>query len=160
MRITFLAARVAVALTVAGVAAPALAQEPCAGTPGGVRVDLVVEGVRTDQGLMTATLYPAASDRFLKASGELAVWRVPSKAPATPMCVYAPAPGRYALAVYDDLNSNHHFDHTAFAPLEPYGFSNNPRLFLGLPSVGAAAFTVGPGGAAVRIRLRYPAGVG
>ena len=149
---------IALSLFSFGCGAPARAQETCAGTPGGVRIDIVITGVRTDQGLMTATLYPASSAKFLKADGQLTVWRVPSQATATGMCVFAPGPGRYALAVYDDLNSNHHFDHTAFLPLEPYGFSDNPRLFLGLPSVASTAFTAGPSGADVHIDLRYPAG--
>jgi uncharacterized protein (DUF2141 family) len=72
------------------------------------------------------------------------------------MCVWLPQPGAYAVAIYDDLNGNHRFDHTTFAPLEPYGFSNDPRLFLGPPSASAARFTAGPGETTIHIRLRYP----
>ena len=149
-----------IAATVAGLAvlcacAGVSAQE-CAGQPGAARVNIIVDGVRTDQGLMTATLYPADQSRFLKADGQLAVWRVPAKAPSTEMCIWVPAPGPYALALYDDLNSNHHFDHTTFAPLEPYGFSNNPRIFFILPSARSATFQASPGETTVHIALRYP----
>ena len=139
--------------------APAVAQT-CAGVPGPAKLRIEVEGVRSDQGLMTATLYPDDSAKFLRTNGQLVVWRVPAKAPVTQMCVWLPAPGRYALVVYDDLNFNHHFDHTAIAPLEPYGFSNNPRIFLIPPSADSTAFTVGPGETMLNIRLRYPGSIG
>jgi uncharacterized protein (DUF2141 family) len=150
----------AAALAVAAVGGSAVAQSACEGQPTGVRLDIVVDGVRSDRGLMTATLYPPLNAKFLKPSGEIAVWRVPAKAPTTQMCIWLAAPGAYAVALYDDLNSNHRFDHTLVLPLEPYGFSNDPRLFLGPPSASAARFAVGPGGATIRIHLHYPAGVG
>jgi uncharacterized protein (DUF2141 family) len=139
-------------------ATPAFAQS-CQGQPTATRLTIVVDGVRTDRGLMTATLYPPEPGKFLKAKGDIAVWRVPAKAPATAMCVWLPAPGAYAVAIYDDLNQNLRFDHTAIAPGEPYGFSNDPRLFLGPPSASAARFTAGPGETTIHIRLRYPANV-
>jgi uncharacterized protein (DUF2141 family) len=150
----------AVSLVMVAIGGAAAAQEACEGKPTGTRLDIIVEGVRTDRGLMTATLYPPESRKFLKASGEIAVWRVPAKAPATPMCVWLPSPGAYAVVIYDDLNANRRFDHTLVAPLEPYGFSNDPHPFMILPSAASARFTVGPEGATIHIHLRYPAGVG
>lgn len=133
----------------------ALAQD-CAGQPGAARVQIFIDGVRTDQGLMTATLYPADQGKFLKANGQLLVWRVPATAPTTQMCLWVPAPGPYALAIYDDLNSNHRFDHTTFAPLEPYGFSQNPRIYFILPSVRSATFQAQAGDTTLHIYLHYP----
>ncbi len=147
------------ALMLALAAAPA-ATLACEGAPTATRLDIVVDGVRSDRGLMTATVYPPESGKFLKAKGEIAVWRVPAKATATAMCVFLPAPGAYAVAIYDDLNSNLKFDHSTIAPLEPYGFSNDPRLFLGPPPASSARFTVAPGGATIHIRLRYPSSIG
>jgi uncharacterized protein (DUF2141 family) len=141
-----------------GAGAPALAQR-CEGQPSATKLEIVVDGVRTERGLMTATVYPPEAGKFLKAKGEIAVWRVPAKAPATTMCVWLPSPGAYAVAIYDDLNGNHRFDHTTFAPLEPYGFSNDPRLFLGPPSAAAARFTAGPGETTIRVHLRYPSNI-
>jgi uncharacterized protein (DUF2141 family) len=132
--------------------------EDCAGEPGAARLRVEVEGVRSDRGIMTATLYPDEPGKFLRAKGELAVWRLPAKSPVTSMCVWLPAPGRYALVVYDDLNSNLKFDHTTFSPLEPYGFSNNPRLYFILPSAHAVSFSAGTVDTTIHINLRYPAG--
>jgi len=140
-------------------ASPSLADD-CAGEPGPARLRVLVEGVRAGQGLMTATLYPDIQDRFLKANGQLAVWRVPAAAPVTVMCLRLPAPGRYALAVYDDVNLNGRFDHTTFAPREPYGFSNNPHPFFVLPSVRSVTFTAGTGDTILHIHLTYPQEVG
>jgi len=138
-------------------ALPALADD-CLGDPGPARLRVMVEGVRAGQGQMTATLYPDAQDKFLKANGQLAVWRVAAATPVTVMCLRLPAPGRYALAIYDDLNLNGRFDHTTFAPREPYGFSNNPHPFFILPSVRSVAFTAGPGETILHIHLTYPEG--
>ncbi|MBV8682259.1 MAG: DUF2141 domain-containing protein [Caulobacteraceae bacterium] len=138
-------------------AAPAFAQT-CMGQPSGTKLDIVVDGVRSEQGLMTVTVYPPDKDKFLKAEGEIGVWRAPSQTPSTEMCVWVPGPGPYAVAVYDDLNENHRFDHTLAAPLEPYGFSNNPRLFLGPPSARSAKIDVAEGATTIHIQLRYPTG--
>ncbi|MDE2357139.1 MAG: DUF2141 domain-containing protein [Alphaproteobacteria bacterium] len=140
--------------------APSLAKPACQGEPTGARLKVVVDDVRADQGIMTVTLYPEESSKFLRAKGELAVWRRPARAPSTTVCAYLPGPGRYAVVVYDDLNSNLHFDHTLFAPREPYGFANNPKLYFVLPSVHAVSFSAGPGETVIHIRLVYPANLG
>ena len=136
-------------------ASPTPAKTACRGEPSGVRLRIVVDAVRETRGLMTATLYPDDPTRFLKPKGEIAVWRTEATAPTTILCTWLPAPGRYAVAIYDDLNSNHRFDHTLFAPREPYGFSNNPHLFFAPPSARAASFEVGPGDTTVVIHLSY-----
>jgi uncharacterized protein (DUF2141 family) len=155
MNFTLLAA----GLLALGAAVPALADD-CVGEPGAARLRVIVEGVHTGEGTMTATLYPDAQGKFLKANGQLAVWRVPAAAPVTTMCLRLAAPGRYALAVYDDVNLNGRFDHTTFAPREPYGFSNNPHPFFILPSVRSVTFTAGPGDTTLHIHLTYPEGIG
>lgn len=51
-------------------------------------------------------------------------------------------PGRYAIAVYHDVNGNGVFDRTLFIPNEPYGISNDigrgsvPRIEDGLVTIG------------------------
>jgi uncharacterized protein (DUF2141 family) len=146
-------------LFMACVASPSVADD-CVGDPGPARLRIMVEGVRTGEGVMTATLYPDAQDKFLKANGQLAVWRVPAAAPVTTMCLRLAAPGRYALAIYDDINLNGRFDHTTFSPREPYGFSNNPHPFFILPSVRSVTFTAGSGDTTLHIHLTYPEGIG
>jgi uncharacterized protein (DUF2141 family) len=148
-----------VGVCLGSLATPVLAQA-CGGQPSGTKLKVVIDGVRGDQGLMTVTLYSPDNGKFLREKGEIAVLRAPSQAPSTDMCLWLPGPGPYAVAVYDDLNENHRFDHTLVAPLEPYGFSNNPRLLFGPPSAGAAKIDVAEGETTIHIQLRYPPGAG
>ena len=54
-----------------------------------------------------------------------------------------PGEGVYVVAVYHDLNENDELDLGLFGmPSEPYGFSNNARAVIGLPSFEAAAISL------------------
>ena len=51
------------------------------------------------------------------------------------------SPGRYAIAVYQDVDANGEMNRAlAGYPTEPYGFSNNARSMLGPPSFSSAEF--------------------
>jgi uncharacterized protein (DUF2141 family) len=53
------------------------------------------------------------------------------------------APGRYAVAAFQDSNRNGKLDKNLFGvPTEPYGFSRDARGRMGPPSFEAAAFEV------------------
>ncbi len=58
------------------------------------------------------------------------------------LCVFTGVPpGKYAVVVYHDENSNGHFDQNAFGmPLEGYGFSNNAAPLFDAPTFDAASF--------------------
>jgi uncharacterized protein (DUF2141 family) len=153
--------RVLIFTAAAGLAAfsmPAAAQaEACTGHPSETRLYVRVEGVRSAQGLVAVTLYPDDRGRFLAHRGSLYVGRVPAVAGTTRVCLYVPAPGAYAVAVYHDADGNRHLTRNAIGlPAEGGGFSNNPSTFLGLPSFSASRFTVRASGEEIRIRLRYP----
>ena len=60
-------------------------------------------------------------------------------------------PGRYAIAIYHDVNGNGQLDKTFFRPSEPYGFSNGAGRSTA-PRFGQAAVQV-TSGAAISIRL-------
>ena len=63
------------------------------------------------------------------------------------------APGRYAIAVYHDVNGNGRLDKTLFVPNEPYGFSNNAGGGT-VPSFEGALITVADPTTAVAVALR------
>jgi uncharacterized protein (DUF2141 family) len=106
---------------------------------------------------MTATVYGDDPAKFLKGAGELKVWREPTKSPTTEMCVWLPGPGTYAVAVYHDAKRAYRFTRGAFGmPNQGYGFSRNPHLFLGPPSLRAASFPAAAGDTTIFIKLRYP----
>lgn len=49
--------------------------------------------------------------------------------------------GKYAVAVYHDLNKNHKLDKNLMGiPVEPYGFSNNPKVKWRAPTFQDALF--------------------
>ncbi|HZL01322.1 MAG TPA: DUF2141 domain-containing protein [Caulobacteraceae bacterium] len=145
------------AIVVPATLAPLAASgQPCEGAPTATRLNVVVEGVRSDKGLMTSSLYPDDRSQFLVTNGALKVWRVPAKAPVTTMCMWLKGAGTFAVAVYQDLNANHRLDIGALGPTEPYGFSNNPRIFLSKPSLDSVKFQAGAGETTIHVRLHNP----
>lgn len=52
--------------------------------------------------------------------------------------------GDYAISVFQDLNLNNELDRKSIfkIPSEPFGFSNNPTLFMGPPRFDQCAFKV------------------
>jgi uncharacterized protein (DUF2141 family) len=65
-------------------------------------------------------------------------------------------PGRYAIIVFHDENSNGRLDKTFWGvPTEPYGFSNDARGALGSPKFDDAAITLDGSDKAVVITLIF-----
>jgi uncharacterized protein (DUF2141 family) len=145
---------VVAALWAAGAAA---AEQPeCTGHKGPLKLYVNVQGVRSNQGLVAVTLYADDSSKFLMHHGSLYVGRAPAMAPATRVCIYIPAPGVYALAVYHDANANRKFDRTGIGlPNEGFGFSNDPPVFLGMPSFKRVRVSVPKTDLNTTIKLRY-----
>ena len=115
-----------------------------------------VEHVRSDQGLVTAVLYGDKPDDFLAKGKKLAKIRVPAKQGAVHICLIAPKPGTYALAVYHDENGNKKFDKNVVGlPIEGFGISNNPEFFLVPPNHNEAAFAVSNNQTPLAIALKY-----
>jgi uncharacterized protein (DUF2141 family) len=143
-----------------GLAAAALAAAPlashaqeCEGAPSGNRLSIVIEGVRSNQGQMTASLYPDDKTQFLAKNGALKVWRVPAEAPVTRMCIWLKAPGTYGVAVYHDANANGRLDMGMIGPSEDYGFSRNPRILFSKPSLASVRFPATGAETTIDIRL-------
>jgi uncharacterized protein (DUF2141 family) len=150
MRITApLVAGVGLILASATTAAPV-----CEGTPSDTQLHIVIDGVRSDAGLMTATLYGDDQAHFLKAKGSLKVWRVPAVTPSTTMCIWLPHPGPYEVAVYHDANANQKWDH-ALGSIEDFGFSRNPTIYFSPPSFISTVFQTQAGDTTIHIKLNH-----
>ena len=68
--------------------------------------------------------------------------------------VFKLEPGRYALALYHDLNGNNKIDKNLVGiPKEPYGFSKNFRPRFSAPSFEDCAFELLPGGKTISVKL-------
>ncbi len=126
----------------------------CAGQPYAITV--VVTGVRSTKGVITADLHGDRPENFLKKGKKLARVRVPAQTGETRLCFLAPHAGVFAAGVYHDENGNRRFDKNFLGlPSEPYGVSNNPGFAFGPPKFEAAAFTVDDDGTEIRIKLRH-----
>lgn len=160
--------RAAAAAMPAAVSAVAMAAMPvqahargapadCTGSPSDTWVNVVVQGVKSSEGLIAVTLYPDNSRRFLIKNGSLQVGRVKAVAGTTRACITVPKTGVYALAIYHDEDGDQNFDRTGLGlPAEGYGFSNNPSTLAGLPSFRSVRLAIPRTGLTSRIKLKYP----
>ena len=149
------------ALVLAGWSAAALAQAAppagCGGPASTTWINFSIEGIRSGEGLVAVTVYPDNSRRFLVKNSSLYVVRVAARAGATRACVFVPAPGVYAIAVYHDADSNQKLNRSGFGfPTEGYGFSNNPTTLAGLPAFRAVRLNIARAGLSSRITMKYP----
>jgi uncharacterized protein (DUF2141 family) len=140
----------------AAMAAPALAQTECAGTPGNgnVKLEVTATDVRNTKGEVAFTIYPDDRSRFLAGGGKLLRTRVKATAPTTRSCFWL-KPGHYAAALYHDENGDRDFNRTLFSIKEGFGFSNDAPTTLGLPSFRAVRFPLAATGGHLTIRMRY-----
>lgn len=141
-----------------GLGGRAAAEEaPCTGPQSDVRLYVDVVGVRSAEGLIAVTLYADVPSKFLAHHGSLYVGRVPAQKGTTTVCIHLPKTGVYALAVYHDTNANRKFDRTGIGlPEEDFGFSNNPRVFLGMPAWKSVRLAVPKTDLHTSIKLHYP----
>ena len=129
----------------------------CAGTPSGTRLSLTAEGLRNGNGYLVMTVYVDDSRRFLVKHGSIEVGRVKAEAGTTHGCIFLPAAGTYAIALYHDENANEKFDRSGLGlPKEGWGFTNNPRTFFGLPAFKSVRLNIPKSGLVAEIRMKYP----
>ena len=117
--------------------------------------DLTVEVLRVtpNAGPVMVAVYDKAED-FPAPQKGLAGQAVEAHGESAEATFHGLAPGRYAVAVYQDLNRNGKLDKNFLGlPTEPYGFSRDARGSLGPPSFDAAAVDI-PATAKVTINLR------
>lgn len=117
--------------------------------------DLTVEvqHVTPNAGPVMVAVYDKAQD-FPAPDKGLVGQAVEAHAESAEAIFHGLAPGRYAVAVYQDLNRNGKLDKNFLGlPTEPYGFSKDARGSLGPPSFEASAVDI-PATAKVIINLR------
>ena len=134
---------------------PAVAAQGCsAGRPS---VLVHVSGFKQARGKVKVSLYGSDSSRWLAKGGKVSKVKVPVTARSMDICMPVPAPGRYAVAVHHDLNTNGERDRQ-----DGGGYSRNPKVSLlnPKPSFSKAAFEVGNGPAKVGVKLLYVRGLG
>lgn len=114
-------------------------------------VKITVAGVAAPQGFMMVALH----DEKGWSGAPLARARVPVAANTVTLTIAAPAPGRYGVKLFHDVNGDGKMETNIMGfPAEPVGFSNDAPIRLGPPSFADAGFDVGPAGAAQTITLK------
>jgi uncharacterized protein (DUF2141 family) len=133
---------------------PPTTDERILSTSGTATFTVTVLGLKSEDGEVALALFGSA-ENFKTRTNAVAAGRVPPNGDTVVWQVENLQPGRYALAVYHDLNGNGELDRTTLGPPdEPYGFSNDARGTLGPPKFDKAAIEIGPATRAIEIKLR------
>jgi uncharacterized protein (DUF2141 family) len=128
---------------------------PGASHAGTAKLVIVVEGLRSSDGVVDIALFDGAAS-FLDSDKRIGGGKAVIKDGAAIIEIGDLSPGRYAAAFYHDENGNGDFDQGLFGiPLEGYGFTNNARAIFSAPSFDEAALVVEQGRNEVRARIQY-----
>ena len=129
--------------------------------PGEAGTELIVEiaGLKDRVGKLKVEVYPGTEGDFLADDNILLMAgktfrRVEGAVPSEHnphVCVHLPGPGRIAVMVLHDRDSNHRFNWQR----DGVGFSNNPQLGWSKPKADAVAVNVGPGVTSLRVVMNY-----
>jgi len=122
--------------------------------PAATTITVDITGLRNAAGLvhlcMTAVpkLYPEGCDK----DPARRVATIKASDPST-LVIRDVMPGRYAIVLLHDENSNKKMDKKLFLPKEGFGFSRDAPLRMGPPNFNAAVFDV-TGGKPVRMTMK------
>jgi uncharacterized protein (DUF2141 family) len=119
-----------------------LSESPgCEQSPYSVLV--LVKNVKDDRGTITIDLHGDDPETFLKSGAKLARLRIPSVPGEMHICVPVERPGLYAIALYQDRDSNLKLDKTWIGlPSEPFGVSRDAPIRMAPPKWKDAVFEV------------------
>ena len=119
-------------------------------------IHVEIGGFRTDKGQVLCTLFSSATD-FPKHGEKALAHAHPGIAQREAVCEFSGiAPGRYAVSVFHDENSNGKMDTNFIGmPKEGVGASNDAKGRFGPPGFDAAAFQYTGGKLELKIKLAY-----
>ena len=117
----------------------------------GAEVTVHVTGLETTKGDVIVALFDEAG---WTSKERITAARVAASAADPILKLAAPAPGKYGIKAFHDLDSDGEMNKTFGIPTEPYAFSNDAKASGGPPDFSAAAFDVTAEGAVQTIQLR------
>lgn len=143
----------------AGEVAVAGATPPERITAGLADVIVTVTGLRSHEGVVRACMTADPAD-FPDCRHEATSLKLVTPASQTVRLVFTGvAPGRYAIALLHDENSNGRMDRALMMmPKEGFGFSRDAPVVMGPPKFEKAAFEVGKARNSQAIKVRYMLG--
>lgn len=123
-----------------------------------------VNGLKDRTGTLKLEVYPANDRDFLADDNDLVAAgktfrRVEATVPRTgtpTLCVRVPGPGRYAVTVLHDRDSNRKFGWR----VDGIGFASNPKLGLGKPKAARASASAGSAPTRIDVVMNYQRGLG
>lgn len=124
----------------------------CNGMASAVRVN--ISGVESGSGTIRVQLYRGIKSDWLESGRWLNRIEVPARAGSMSVCMPAPGPGVYGIAVRHDTNGNGKTDLTK----DGGAMSNNPSINiwnLGKPSFQKTAFRIGTSVKAISVTMKY-----
>lgn len=130
----------------------------CVGPASDTWLNITLDKVRSDRGIIAITVYPDDPRKFLIDGGSLYVGRVAAQPEKTRMCLFLPHPGVYALAVYHDEDNSGGLNRIGpmGIPAEGFGFSGNPNSIESLLEFRSVRLAVPRTNLSTHIRIRYP----
>lgn len=117
----------------------------------GAEVTVHVAGLESTKGDVIVALFNEAG---WTSKERVVAARVAADAPDLTLKLVAPAPGKYGIKAFHDLDSNGEMNKTFGIPTEPFAFSNDAKASGGPPDFSAASFDVTAKGATQTIQLR------
>ena len=117
-------------------------------------VDLRVDGLRNDRGLVHACL-TREPDHFPRCEQDPRSVTLTGPAGAHRLTVGDLPPGTYAIAVFHDENSNRKLDKFLGVPREGFGFSRNPVIRFGPPKFEQVNIKLASGLTRQAVRMQY-----
>jgi uncharacterized protein (DUF2141 family) len=144
-------------LAIAASPVPARAATPAGqATPTAGALHVRVVNLRNSTGKVICTLFNSPAGFPADSTKALAQVAVPIKDDAAVCSFGGLAPGKYALVVFHDENSNGKFDRNWLGmPKEGFAFSNNVRPVFSPPSFDDAAFDYAGGDRWLTVAMQY-----
>ncbi len=117
-------------------------------------VDIEISGLRNTKGTLHACLTRNLA-HFPECKGDPAALKGSAPASSQKLHIDHVPPGRYAIAVFHDQNSNRNLDKFAGIPKEGFAFSRNPSIKFRAPRFEEVAIDLPPGTTQVRLKMNY-----
>lgn len=134
------------------IALAALTLSAAAGPEGSV--DIEISGLRNAKGVIRACLTRNPA-HFPDCKGDPAALSGSAPAGSAKLIINQVPPGRYAIAVFHDQNSNRKLDTFAGIPKEGFAFSRNPSIKMRAPRFEEVAIDLPAGMTQIRLKMNY-----
>jgi len=119
------------------------------------KITVIIDGLRSQKGNVLVCLSTDAK-QFPDCSKDKQARQLKVAASAAKMVVFENVvPGRYALALVHDENSNEKMDLRLFLPREGFGMSRNPKIRFGKPKFKNSQFDVKSNDIRHNIKMKY-----